>query len=68
MISERRNITTPPDWWAAFESAAKEQSLSLSEWVGEACRQAVPYARRRKLSQRPSVGPRLLADREQGQA
>ena len=68
MISDRRNITNPPAWWAAFEAAADSAGLSLSEWVGEACRRAVPYPQRRKLSERPSVGPRLLADREQGQA
>ena len=68
MISQRRCVTNPPDWWEVFEAVAKEQGLSLSEWMGEACRQAVPYTRRRKLSQRPTVGPRVLAEREQSQA
>jgi hypothetical protein len=36
-MTERRNVTQPADWWAAFEAEAKKEGLTLSEWVGACC-------------------------------
>ena len=38
MASERRNISQPEEWWAAFEQQAKRDGAdSLSKWIGEVC-------------------------------
>jgi hypothetical protein len=50
---ERRNITQPADWWAAIEAAAAAESVTVSEWIGEACRKRLPVLVRRGLSKRP---------------
>jgi len=49
----RFNSNQPPDWLAAFKRAAKREKLSLSEWMGNACRAALPERERAKLSERP---------------
>lgn len=56
MRSERKNIIQPSDWWAAFESEAASKGVSLSEWVGAACRKALPKDARGKLSERVGRG------------
>lgn len=53
--SERRNITQPADWWAAIEAAAKADGVTVSEWIGEACRKRLPVSVRRELSRRPGA-------------
>lgn len=53
MTNERKNITQPPDWWAAFESAAKAEGMTLAEWLGEAAKAKLPKATAKKLSKRP---------------
>lgn len=40
-VATRRNISQPESWWLAFERTAKKQSMSLSAWVGECCRNCV---------------------------
>ncbi|MCU0870706.1 MAG: hypothetical protein MUE50_00025 [Pirellulaceae bacterium] len=52
---ERRNITQPADWWAAIEAAAAAESVTVSEWIGEACRKRLPVSVRRGLSVRPGA-------------
>jgi hypothetical protein len=42
MTSHRRNITQPEDWWAAFEKQANAEGMTLSEWVGWACKAKLP--------------------------
>lgn len=54
-ISERRNITQPADWWAAIEAAAAAEGVTVSEWIGEACRKRLPASVRRELSRRPGA-------------
>lgn len=49
----RFNSVQPPDWLAAFRRAAERAGLSLSEWMGEACRAALPKKEAAKLSERP---------------
>lgn len=56
MTTERKNLTQPSDWWAAFADQAAQDNVSLSEWVGECCRAAVDTRTRQRLSDRPSVG------------
>jgi len=53
--SVRKNITQPADWWQAFEAAATESGLSLSEWVGECCLIRVDKDTRKGLSGRPGA-------------
>ena len=55
-MSDRKNITQPADWWAAFEKQAKANSQSLSEWIGDCCRANLPAGVADHLSNRPSVG------------
>ena len=52
-MTVRRNITQPPDWWAAFDKAAQAKGLTLSEWMGQCCRQQLTKQADAKLSQRP---------------
>lgn len=49
---ERKNITQPPDWWAAFEREAERKGMSLSAWIGDACRAKLPNRVWTKLSVR----------------
>jgi hypothetical protein len=53
MSSERRNIPQPADWWAAIEAAAQADGVTVSEWIGEACRKRLPVSVSRGLSARP---------------
>jgi len=56
-VSERRNITQPTDWWAAFEQQATADGWSnLSAWVGDCCRANLDKQRQQGLSERPTVG------------
>jgi hypothetical protein len=54
--AERRNITQPADWWAAFETAAKEDGVTLSEWLGESGYARLSTRTRKQLSERVSRG------------
>ena len=54
-VSERRNITQPADWWAAIAAAAAAESVTVSEWIGDACRKRLPVSVRRGLSVRPGA-------------
>lgn len=54
--AERRNLVQPPDWWAAFAGAAARKGVSLSEWIGDACRRALRPDERRALSDRRTRG------------
>jgi len=55
MTSERRNITQPADWWAAFEVAAKAEGVNLSEWAGDCMRANLPKDVASGLSERPAA-------------
>lgn len=54
MKAERRNITQPADWWAAFEKQATADGMTLSEWVGECCYGYLPNPE--SLSERTRPG------------
>ena len=56
MSSERRNITQPTDWWAAFEEQAKADGQSLAAWAGDCMRANLPKSVAAGLSERRSVG------------
>lgn len=53
MTNERKHITQPADWWAAFQAASEKAGKTLSEWVGEACKAQLPKRVASKLSERP---------------
>ena len=53
MTSTRKNISQPADWWAAFEARAKSKGRTLSEHIGEVCREDLPKRVRKTLSKRP---------------
>jgi hypothetical protein len=53
MTNERKNITQPSDWWAAFEEAAKAEGLTLAAWLGEAAKKQLPPKVAKKLTDRP---------------
>ena len=53
---ERRNITQPTDWWAAFAATAEQSGKNLSEWMGDAAKAKLPKEARKKLTQRTTPG------------
>lgn len=53
--SERRNITQPADWWAAFEAQAKAEGASLSKWIGMKCIESLPEEVKTSLIGRPAA-------------
>lgn len=53
MTNERKHITQPDDWWAAFQVEADKAGVPLSEWIGEACREKLPKKVVKSLSKRP---------------
>lgn len=53
VISERKNLTEPKDWWEAFVNQAKEEGMTLSAWVGDCCFAFLPKEVRDSLSDRP---------------
>jgi hypothetical protein len=55
VTNERKNITQPADWWAAFEAEAKKADMSLSAWIGESCIQRIAKKESKKLSDRPAA-------------
>lgn len=57
----QRTFSGPPDWWEAFEAAARAAGIPLSEWVGEACKKALPRDVRQGLSERVRAGRKLGA-------
>ena len=52
MSNQRKNITQPSDWWAAYEAQAKKEGKSLSAWIGERCNEGLPKSVRKRLSER----------------
>jgi hypothetical protein len=53
MTNERKNITQPSDWWAAFEEQAKAEGMTLAAWLGEAAKAKLPPKVAKKLTERP---------------
>ena len=53
MTNERKHITQPDDWWAAFKAEADKDGTSLSEWLGAAGLEKLPKKVAKKLSKRP---------------
>ena len=61
-----KQITQPEDWWEIFSLQASLEDLTLSEWVGEACKDRVvkglgsfdrAVAKHSAFSPRPRKGP-----------
>ncbi len=55
MATERRNITQPADWWAAFQSQAESDGMTLSEWAGECMRKKLHAIINDGLGDRPAA-------------
>lgn len=56
MTSERKNISQPADWWAAWEAEAKKANQHLSEWIADKCNAALTKRQQSKLSERRGRG------------
>lgn len=56
MTNERKNITQPSDWWAAFETAAEAEGVSLAEWLGACGMANLPKDVSEELSERGTRG------------
>ncbi|RIK70737.1 MAG: hypothetical protein DCC67_20620 [Planctomycetota bacterium] len=54
--TERKNLSLPSDWWAAFQAAARREGVTLSAWLGAAGRRRLDAAARRSLSQPRPMG------------
>ena len=52
-MAERKNITQPVDWWAAFEKEAQKRGETLSAFMGKACIDKLDTVARKELSERP---------------
>jgi len=55
MASQRKNLTQPADWWAAFEKQATADGQTLSEWAGECMLANLPATVVVGLSERPAA-------------
>jgi len=64
MKCERKNVSEPADWWAAWERAAAAKGLHLSEWIGQQCNRALPREVRDELSHRAKRGRIAAAEPE----
>jgi len=62
MTNERKNITQPTDWWAAFEAEAKRRGLTLSEFIGLAASKMLAKDQKAKLSERVKPGRKKNED------
>lgn len=62
MTNERKNITQPSDWWAAFEAEAKRRGLTLSEFIGLAALKMLAKDQKAKLSERVKPGRKKNED------
>jgi hypothetical protein len=56
ITNERKNITQPADWWAAWKTAADDEGKSLSAWIGEQCNAALKSKTQKQLSERGKRG------------
>jgi len=50
---QRRNISQPADWWAAFEQQAEAEGMTLSAWLGDAAKAKLPPKVVKTLTARP---------------
>lgn len=48
----RRNLSQPKDWWEAFQSQAKKEAMTLSEWIAECCKANLDDSVASNLSER----------------
>jgi len=54
--TERRCISQPPDWWAAFQMHAEANGMNLSEFCGDAMLGHIHPKVKAKLSKRIGRG------------
>ena len=58
MTDNRKNITQPADWWAAFEAKAQSEGKTLSQWIGDTCRKALGKDGKQLSERKPANRPR----------
>jgi len=63
--SVRRNLSQPPEYWAAWEAAADAEGMSLSRWIEWACNAQLPLSVQRKLPERPRHGGNRRGKRDE---
>ena len=63
--SVRRNLSQPPEYWAAWEATAAKLGMSLSEWIASVCNAQLPLAVQRKLPERPRHGGNRRGKRDE---
>lgn len=56
--SDRKNISQPAEWWAAFAAQAERDGQSLSEWLGDCGLANLDPDLLDGLPDRPTVGKR----------
>lgn len=56
MSQQRKNITQPADWWAAFEAEAAKRNMPLSTFMGMAAAEMLDEDLRKELSKRSKSG------------
>jgi hypothetical protein len=66
MTNDRKNITQPADWWAAFEAQANAEGVSLAEWLGECGKTNLPKDVAAELSERGVRGRPPSKDAKSG--
>lgn len=62
--TERKNISQPSDHWAAFQAAADAAGLTLSDWIAQQCKKALPAKVQKTLSKRvPAHRPKNVSEK-----
>jgi hypothetical protein len=63
VTNERKNITQPSDWWVVFQAESDKAEMSLSAWIGEACKKRLDKEQAKNLSERPPANrPKKATD------
>lgn len=53
---DRVPMRQPGDWIDAWRAQAAREGLTLSEWIGERCNEALPQQVQQRLSERTGRG------------
>ena len=59
-VNVSKSVSYPSDWWDRFAEAAKKERLSVTAWVGMACRNFLPDDVACQLSPKSKAGRKPL--------
>ena len=59
-----KSVAYPSDWWDSFANAAKKEGLSVTAWIGMACRNFLPDDVACKLSPKSKAGRKPLTEKQ----